>query len=382
MKAWKFVSVTMLAATGIALAQAPHAAGHHTGTPDPPTIHYYGAVDLGSKGTKASLYSFETEDEGRNPVVIFSKTINTSLVSSMQGDKFTADGIADATQAVRTVVDAMKAEAAKRRVDVDAFYVAGSSGVARASNKQDLADSVKAATGITMVFVDAPREGYYGLWSAVPRSRRSTSIYIDIGSGNAKVGCLVGGTDFASYKSDEIPWGSVSGRNEALKRDPNDIVAGVASVMQDVTAQYEAKSRDVPCLRNRDRIYWTGGAAWATATFTHPEREMNGWVTISRRDLERFLTALRNGTWNQRHLVFNFPPDMPAARQNEIRAKAEKEWEDVQNVFVREDLLSGVSIMEAVLNSSNPSASIHFVRSGNFIYGYALDIYKEDSAGQ
>jgi hypothetical protein len=152
--------------------------------------------------------------------------------------------------------------------------------------------------------------------------------------------------------------------------------------MQDVTAQYEAKSRDVPCLRNRDRIYWTGGAAWATATFTHPEREMNGWVTISRRDLERFLTALKNGTWNQRHLVFNFPPDMPAARQNEIRAKAEKEWEDVQNVFVREDLLSGVSIMEAVLNSSNPSASIHFVRSGNFIYGYALDIYKEDSAGQ
>jgi exopolyphosphatase/pppGpp-phosphohydrolase len=382
MKALKFASLAVFAVATAALAQTPHPPGHRAGAADPSAIHYYGAVDLGSKGTKASLYSFETEDEGRNPVVIFSKTINTSLVSSMQDGKFTADGIADATQAVKQVVDAMKAEAQNRHVDVDAYYVAGSSGVAKAANKQDLVDSVKAATGIDMVFVDAAHEGYYGLWSAVPRSRRLTSIYIDIGSGNAKVGCLVDGTDFGSYKSAEIPWGSVSGRNEALKRNPNDIVAGVTSVMQDVTTQYEARSRDVPCLRNRERIYWTGGAAWATATFTHPERELSGWVTITHHDLDRFLAALKNGTWNQRHLVFNFPPDMPVARQNEIRAKAEKEWEDVQNVFVREDLLSGVSIMEAVLDASNPSASVHFVRSGNFIYGYALDIYKEDNSGQ
>jgi hypothetical protein len=44
--------------------------------------------------------------------------------------------------------------------------------------------------------------------------------------------------------------------------------------------------------------------------------------------------------------------------------------------------MSGVSIMEAVLNSSNPEATIHFVRSGNFIYGIALQKYKVDSSGQ
>ena len=105
---------------------------------------------------------------------------------------------------------------------------------------------------------------------------------------------------------------------------------------------------------------------------------MNGWVTITKHDLETFLAGLKDGTWNQKKPVYAFPKDMPEEKQNLIRVKAAKERDDVQNVFVREDLLSGVSIMEAVLTSSNPAATIHFVRSGNFIYGYALEKFKED----
>ena len=239
---------------------------------------------------------------------------------------------------------------------------------------------MKDATGIDMDFVSASDEGYYGLLSAVPLSRRPVSMYVDIGSGNTKLGCLVGdAADPKSFKSAEIIYGSVSGRNEALKRNPNDLDAGIAAVSEDVTTAYGNQSRDVPCLRNRQRIYWTGGAAWATATFTHPEREMSGWVTITKRDLDAFQTSLQNGTWNQKKPVFHFPEDMPIEKQNAIRAKAAKEREDVQNVFVREDLLSGVAIMEAVLKSSNPDSSLRFVRSGNFIYGYALEKFKEDN---
>lgn len=32
--------------------------------------------------------------------------------------------------------------------------------------------------------------------------------------------------------------------------------------------------------------------------------------------------------------------------------------------------------MRAILNSSNPSAKIRFVRGGNYIYGYALEKFK------
>lgn len=379
----KAIFLAVFAVTFLSHAQTSHsgslnAAGNPTLAAAAANTHYYGAVDLGSKGTKASLYSFVTEEDGRNPVVIFSKTVNTKLVSSMKDGQFTPDGIGDAASAVKQVVDAMKAEAQKQSVDVDVYYVVGSSGVAKATNKQDLVDAVKTATGIDMDFVDAAHEGFYGLMSAVPRSRRSSSMYVDIGSGNAKLGCLVGDADFSNYKSAEIPFGSVSGRNEALKRNPSDLNAGIASVIADVTTSYDQQSRDIPCLRNRQRIYWTGGAAWATATFTHPEREMNGWVTITKHDLDTFLASLKDGTWNQKKPVYAFPKDMPEQKQNLIRVKATKERDDVQNVFVREDLLSGVSIMEAVLTSSNPAATIHFVRSGNFIYGYALEKFKED----
>jgi hypothetical protein len=383
--------LVVLALVGVCIAQTPHHAASPSKKKAAPAAntHYYGAVDLGSKGTKAALYSFVTEDEGRNPVVIYAKTVNTKLVSSMKDGKFTKEGIDDAVDAVKQVVDGMKGEAAKQGIKVDLFYVVGSSGVAKATNKEELVAGVKAATGIDMDFVDAAREGYYGLLSAVPLSRRPSSMYIDIGSGNGKLGCLVGDADLHNFKSAEIPYGSVSGRNEALKRNPKDLNAGIESVVQDVNDAYEKQSRDVPCLRNRQRIYWTGGAAWATATFMHPERELNGWVTITKHDLDTFIAELKDGTWNTKKPVFAFPKETSTdeqtikqdkAREATIRQKAMKERDDVQNVFVREDLLAGVSIMRAVLNSSNPSATIRFVRSGNFIYGYALEKFKEEGS--
>jgi hypothetical protein len=385
----RFVKTTLLmflALAGLSQAQTAHS-GNQAGAKKiqaaaASNTHYYGAVDLGSKGTKGALYSFVMEEDGPNPSVVFSKTINTKLVSSMKDGNFTPDGIADATSAVQQVVEAMKAAAAQQSITVDTYYVVGSSGVAHGANKEDLVTSVKNATGIDMDFVDAAREGYYGLISAVPLNRRPIAVYIDIGSGNTKLGCLVGGTGLSNFKSAEIPFGSVSGRNEALKRNAGDIGAGMTSVAADVSAAYEKQSLDVPCLRNRQRVYWTGGAAWAAATFTHPERELNGWVTITKRDLDTFLASLKDGSWNQKKPSFVFPKDMPVEKQNLIRTKALKERDDVQNVFVREDLISGISIMEAVLNSSNPSATIRFSRSGNFIYGYALDKFKEDAADQ
>ncbi|HEY6183260.1 MAG TPA: hypothetical protein VIW67_13515 [Terriglobales bacterium] len=388
----KAIVFMMLAVVMMSAAQAkPNAAAAKKAKPAAPAstkVEYYGAVDLGSKGTKATLYSFEPEEDGDYPNAIFTKVVNTKLVSSMADGKFTKEGIADAADAVKQVIDAMKAEAAKQNIDVQVYYVVGSSGVAKGTNKQELVDAVKAASGIDMDFVDAIQEGYYGLSSAVPLSYRPVSMYVDIGSGNTKLGCMVGESDPKNYKGAEIPYGSVSGRNEALKRNP-EIVAGVESLMTDINAAYEKQSRDIPCLRNRERIYWTGGAAWATATFTHPEKALSGWVMITSKDLDNFLAQLKAKTWNQKQPVFHFSTEVPTdpkkaaakkAREAGIRKQALKDRADVQNVFVREDLLSGVSIMRAILNSSNPSAKIRFVRGGNYIYGYALEKFKNNSA--
>jgi hypothetical protein len=137
---------------------------------------------------------------------------------------------------------------------------------------------------------------------------------------------------------------------------------------------------DTPCLANRKRVYWSGGAAWATATFTHPEWALDGWVIISKADLNGFLARLESKTWNRGEMKITFPTAKPQTPQMEskIRDQATKDRADVQNVFSREDLVSGVSIMKTILEVSNPTALVQFVRNGNFIDGYALEKYRAD----
>ncbi|HUK25715.1 MAG TPA: TIR domain-containing protein [Terriglobales bacterium] len=341
---------------------------------------YFGAIDVGSKGTKAALFTFrKRRSTGLDAQVIYKRPINTTLVSSMKGDQFTDNGVRDATEAVKELLGEIHAAADKDKVKVIGYYVVGSSGVAKAKNKDALVAAVKAATGIDMDFVDAKREGYFGLISAVPTTARGNSLYLDIGSGNTKLGCEIGGTDLASYHSEEIDYGSVTGRNRGLEKNPNDIWAGIQQLMQDeVKPTYQEESMNTPCLRSRDAIFWTGGAAWATATFMHPGAALDGYVTISKQDLESFLSRLSDGSWSTRPFEYAFAKDVPQARQDAIRDQAEKDKESVMNVFVREDLLSGVSIMKTVLQFSAPTASLQFVRNSNYLYGYALAKYQQE----
>ncbi len=341
---------------------------------------YYGAIDLGAKGAKAAIFYFVQENKERSPVVVFNQIINTTL-GSMKDGRFTDVGIHEAADAARQLLAAMRkeAEAAKAKYKVDSYYIVGSSAVAKAENKTDLSRAVKDATGIDMVFVDATKESYYGLLSAVP-SDLGNSMYIDVGSGNTKLGCLVGGSTEKNFKSVEIPYGSVSGRNEGSKRSPANIPEGIQQVMKDINMAYLKQSMDVPCLRNRQNIYWTGGAAWATATFTHPERALKAYVEINRSDINRFLRTLNDNTWNQKEPSIAFSKGIPLSTQQKIRQRAKSERLAVMNTFVREDLLSGVSIMKNVLDNSNGAAVVTFVRDSSYIYGYAVEISNTERA--
>jgi hypothetical protein len=348
---------------------------------------YYGAIDLGSKGTKASLFSLSKTKCPVKPAgtlcAVYGKTINTQLVSSMKDGAFTDVGIQEATDAAKREIDEMQSQAKKYRLEVD-YLIVGSSGVAKGKNKDALAASVKAATGIDMDFIDAKREGYFGLRSAVPTSNLFDSLYVDIGSGNTKLGCLVGGSDIGSFRNSEIEYGSVSGRNKGKEKNPTDIRAGIQQLMrEDVGPAYDKASMDAPCLRNREVIYWTGGAAWAAATFTHPQEALKSEVRISRRDLDTFLARVGDGSWNQRHFQYSFSKDTSPEAQKDIRSAAEKDRRKVMDTFAGEDLLAGVSIMKTVLDSSNRSAVIWFVRDGgNFLLGYAAEKYPEKQANK
>ncbi len=337
---------------------------------------YYIGIDLGSSGTKAMLYSFK---DGA-PELVLDRTINTKLVSSMNGGRYTPAGIDDAAGAAKQLIADLKAAAAEKHLgDIDSVYILGSSGVAKGENKDELAAAVKAATGVEMQFVDARQEAYYGLITAVPRKNRGSAILVDIGSGNTKLGCLVGEQELRNLKSAEIAIGSKSGRNAALKKNPNDVQSGIQQVINDdVKPAFKKESMDAPCLRNRRLIYWSGGAAWATVTFMHPEAARHAYVKVTKADLDRFVQSLSDGTWVQKEPVYHFGDKVPASTRKAIQEVARKHQENVMNIFAGEDLISGVSIMKTVLDESNPAAEIYFVRNGGYIYGYAKEKFQAD----
>ena len=332
----------------------------------------YGGVEIGSKGVKARLFSFTGSGENRSVKEHFSKSINTSLVSSMASGKFGESAIQEVVKAVGQLVQDLKATAEKDKLGSIEIFTVASSAVAKGTNNKELLAAVKQATGYEPVLIDARTENLDGLISAVPEPRRDEALLIDTGSGNTTAGCLVEN----DYKSAEIPYGSVSLRNTSIDSPQYEAaLKGILDAM--VRPNYRKETLNKPCLANRGRIYWIGGAAWAAATFIHPERSTNAYVEISRKEIDEFLGKLKDGSWNAQQPRISFAKDTPDSVRRSVTSAALKDWKGVQNVFVREDVYAGVSLFRALLDVSNPNARILFVRNGNFLYGYALSRYVE-----
>src|SRR5262249_37587717 len=76
--------------------------------------YVYGAIDIGSKGVKAFLFSLTREEEGAS--VIFSKSINTKLASSMVGSRFTVEGINEVADASGTLLREMREKVTEAKI--------------------------------------------------------------------------------------------------------------------------------------------------------------------------------------------------------------------------------------------------------------------------
>ena len=360
----KLLRVFVLLISIVAMGQESWGA-EQTALP-PSQAQNFGAIDLGSRGVKAYLYSFVHEGEGIDARTVYKNNINTKLVSGAQGGKLTTAGISEATQAVVKLLAEMKADAAKRNLPKVEYYIIGSSGVAQFPNHDELKQMVDHETGLSMTFVDASQEGYYGLLSAIPKVRRPASVSVDIGSGNTKIACLKND----KTETSEIPFGSVTLRNAVLGKTAKD--TEYTSALNTILAQ-QVRPKVTGCSAERARIYWIGGAAWATATFTHPERALWGYVPLTRKDIDGFLKKLQDKTWNQGEPRFAFAPDVTPAQRSAATKAGTADRQKVMNVFSREDLLAGVSLMKTILEKHSTPATLYFVRNGNYVYGYALE---------
>jgi hypothetical protein len=335
----------------------------------------YGGIEIGAKGVKARLFTFKGIGDNRTVQEFYSKSLNTSLVSSMTSGKFTEAGIQEVAKAVQRHTEDMKQTAGREKLGTPEFFVIASSSISKAINKQELLAAVRQSSGLDITLIDSKTENMSAFVSTVPEPRRDEALLIDTGSGNATAGCMVDG----DLKYAEIPYGSVSLRNTSI--DSSDYESALKGVIDSmIKPAYRKEALNKPCLGNRGRIYWIGGAAWAAATFTHPERATNAYVAMSKKDLDTFLGKLKDGTWNANPPSLSFPKDTPDAVRSAATDAALRDWKGVQNVFAREDLIAGVSLFRALLDLSNPNAKILFARNGNLLYGYALSAFVEGKA--
>jgi rRNA processing protein Gar1 len=331
---------------------------------------YFAGIDLGARGVKAYVYRFVNGGEGPDARALFKDEVNTKLVSAAEGNRFTANAIQEAKDAVVKLLGEMKTFAEEKQI-TPRYYIVGSSGVVRFDNHDDLKEAVDRATGLSLEFIDAKTEALLGLKSAVPDTRRQEALEVDIGSSNTKLGCLVRDV----FNPVELPYGTVTLRKAVSTSD--DYISGLQTVLQQVRSAYNTERMNTPCLGSRKRLYFIGGAAWATATFAHPEAALWGYVPLTREDIATFLQHLQDGTWNQTEPQFRFSPKVTQTERDAIRKQHSADVQSVQDVFSREDLLAGASLLRTIMESANPSAQAWFVRNGNYLFGYALEKYND-----
>ena len=178
-------------------------------------VAVYGEVEIGSKGVKAQAYRIYLKgDEFYDLQEVFRESVNTTIIAGVkETGAFSKDGIEETAQAVKTLIGKLK----EKGVPGDNIFVVASSAISSVKNRDELAKRVEELTGYKLEFLTVKNEVLFGIAGAVPPKYFYNSIFVDVGSGNTKIGYLekVGGS--INVRSFEIPYGTVSLTERASK---------------------------------------------------------------------------------------------------------------------------------------------------------------------
>jgi len=331
-------------------------------------IRSYCAVEVGAKGVKARGFNFGVKDAESPVRVFFNKDINTTIIANLEGNKFSQSAIIETAEATKTLIKEMQSLSPSCKP-----FVVGSSGISRVKNTKALSDAIKQRIAVGVIdFVTPAQEAEFGFISSIPKKEWNSSVLVDIGSSNTKIGY----TSDSGFKAAEIPFGTVTLTQKASGGSGDFYTSLKKTINTTIRSAFRDTSSKLPGFMNRKKVFWIGGAAWSTATFMQPDQGTRDFVKIEKSDISRFITALNDKTW------VSYEPSRNASVK--ARAVFEKDSSKVVEIFSRDNLLSGVSLFEAFLFNRGVDGPVYFVRSGNWIMGYAAsrfrdDIWSEDS---
>jgi tetratricopeptide (TPR) repeat protein len=326
-------------------------------------VAIYGGVEIGSKGVKAQAYRIGLKgDEFYDLQEVFRESINTTIIAGVkETGAFSKDGIEETAQTVKTLIEKLK----EKGVPGDNIFVVTSSAISSVKNRDELAKGVEELTGYKVEFLTVKDEVLYGIAGAVPPKYFYNSIFVDVGSGNTKIGYLekVGGS--INVRSFELPYGTVSLTERASKgKDFRRELAEVLSKEVEPLLKREAQKN--PAYLNRKNVFLVGGIVWAITTLQKPEQVEEAYVQLSSLDIKNFMQAIPKNP----DRVLN--PDLSNLKP-ELRDKAKKQIEKVKDVFSVDNLYAGGMLLESLGKSLKfEKRNLLFPRYGNWLVGYVV----------
>jgi tetratricopeptide (TPR) repeat protein len=326
-------------------------------------VAVYGGVEIGSKGVKAQAYRIGfKEDEFYDLQEVFRESINTTIIAGVkETGAFSKDGIEETAQAVKTLIEKLK----ERGVPGDNIFVVASSAISSVKNRDELTKRVEELTGYKLEFLTVKDEVLFGIAGAVPPKYFYNSVFVDVGSGNTKIGYLekVGGS--INVRSFEIPYGTVSLTERASKgKDFRTELVGVLNKEVEPVLKREAQKN--PAYLNRQNVFLVGGIVWAITTLQKPGQVEEAYVKLSSLDIKNFtLTIPKNPD-----RVLN--PDLSNLKP-ELRDSAKKQIEKVKDVFSVDNLYAGGMLLDSISRILNfERRNLIFPRYGNWLVGYVM----------
>lgn len=323
----------------------------------------YAGIEIGAKGVKATvLVMTPRADDGFEVNEPYRRSINTTIIAGVkEKGTFEPQAIEETAKAVKELYDQILAG---YKVDGKNLHVVGSSAVAKASNRDQLAARVKELTGKELGFITKDDEVLYNLVGSIPSDKVQKALSVDIGSGNTKIGYWEKSGNDGKVVAVEIPLGTVTLTDAVAKAgdDPNALSNAADRVLQDELAPklHDAMTK-TPGYRNRRPVYLVGGIVWAVATFTKPGNNQD-FTRLTPADVEVFIAGL-----SKKPDTF-LNPSLAHVKDAQTRTWAEGQITAVKDVFTPENMMSGAKLLKAVLIEMKVKEA-YFARWGSWLAG-------------
>lgn len=323
------------------------------GLPAQVCAEVHGGIEIGAKGVKATVLDVTDGEEGYEVKILLSDTKNTTLTAGLaSSERFEAAALKQTSAAVAQFAEQMRKE---HNVPDARIHVVGSSGLFSAlgakkdairANQEILAAAVREACGLPIRFIDVQREIELSIAGIVPAKRLADSLLLDIGGGNTKGGCREAGNVYATIS---IPYGSVTFADLVKKyAEKGNYAEAAAALRAKILAPALRKGIDEkPELLKRNRVYLSGGAVWALASFMRPSNRRS-YVALTADDIAAYRRLLLR-------TPDTFPKiDLSTIEDAKVREEAGKDIERVQKVYQPRQLLAGAEVLLAL------SSEFHF----------------------